>query len=204
MPTRLQNVILQDHRIVFRNFSGAEGRFNPKGRRNFNVILTDDEAVNMERDGWNVKYLQPREEDQLPTPRLEISVHYSERATPPTVVLITSRGKTRLTEDMLPILDWCEIANVDMILRPYEWEVNGKTGVKAYLKSIYVTIVEDALELKYADVPELELPDSAQNSIGIGEIVEDDQLPAGAIRVQSEIVGRSAREIESGIGETPF
>ena len=48
-------------------------------------------------------------------------------------------------------LDWVDILNVDLIVRPYEWSVNGKTGVKAYLQSIYVTIEEDPLEIKYSE-----------------------------------------------------
>lgn len=155
MPSRLQPVVIEDARIIFRNFSGAEGRFNAKGKRNFNVLLDDDTADAMLRDGWNIKYLQPRleEEDAKPQPRLEVTVHYGS-GQPPRVVMITSKGKTSLDESMLPILDWAEIDNVDMILRPYEWEVSGKTGVKAYLKSIYVTIREDELERKYMDVPD--------------------------------------------------
>jgi hypothetical protein len=149
---RLQPVVLEGRRILFRNFSGEEGRFNAKGKRNFSVLLKDDEAEAMLGDGWNVKYLQPREEGDTPQPRLEVSVHYGKR--PPRVVLITSRGKTPLDESMISLLDWAEIVDVDMIIRPYEWEVNGKTGVKAYLKSIYVTIREDALEQKYYDVPD--------------------------------------------------
>ena len=49
-------------------------------------------------------------------------------------------------------LDWVDILNVDLIVRPYEWTVNGKSGVKAYLQSIYVTIEEDPLEIKYSEM----------------------------------------------------
>lgn len=149
---KIQNVVMEDRRILFRNFSGAPGRFNAAGQRNFNVLLEDEEAKAMLADGWNVKYLQPREEGEAPQPRLEVSVHFGKN--PPRIVLITSRGKTPLDESMVELLDWAEIVSVDLIVRPYEWEVNGRTGVKAYLKSIYVTIREDALEQKYFDVPD--------------------------------------------------
>lgn len=187
-PPRLSPVTLENRRIIFRNFAGAEGRFNPKGKRNFNVVLDDAEAEAMLADGWNVKFLEPREEGDPRIPRLEVTVHYSERAQPPRVVLITSRGKTPLDESMLEILDWVEVENVDMILRPYEWEVNGKTGVKAYLKALYLTMVEDDLELKYQDVP-----DSAVSALPVSPEPE-------MIRAASEILS-----IERGDSqETPF
>jgi hypothetical protein len=158
MAGRLQPVVLEGRRILFRNFAGEEGRFNAKGNRNFNVVLEPEEAEAMLKDGWKVKYLQPREEEDQPLPRLEVTVKFGK--IPPRIILITSRGKTALDEDMVKLLDWAEIENVDLIVRPYEWTVNEKSGVKAYLKSIYVTIREDELEKKYMDVP-----DSAAESI---------------------------------------
>ena len=76
---------------------------------------------------------------------------------PPKVVLISNRGgrqvRTDLAEQDVEILDWIEIANVDLILNPYEWAVSGKTGIKAYLKSMFVIMDEDELDQKYNTVP---------------------------------------------------
>lgn len=160
---RINPVVLENRRIMFRNFSGEEGRYNAKGDRNFNVLLDEDEAIAMLTDGWNVKYLEPRSEDDVRQPRIKVNVKYG-KGIPPRVILITSRGKTLLDESMLQILDWAEIENVDLIIRPYSWDINGRQGVTAYLKAIYVTIVEDELEKKYIDVP-----DSAAAAIVDGE-----------------------------------
>ena len=73
------------------------------------------------------------------------------------MVMITSKGRVELGEEECILLDWADIDKVDLIIRPYHWNVNGRTGVKAYLKSIFVVIHEDYLELKYADVPVAEL-----------------------------------------------
>lgn len=158
------NLTFKDARIVFRNFSGKEGQYNRAGDRNFCLIVDHADAPQLEKDGWNLKYLRPREEEDAPQPYLPVTVKYSENARPPRVVTITSRGKTPLDEDTIDILDWAEIQNVDLIVRPYDWEVNGKTGRKAYLKTIYVTLVEDELEQMYADVP-----DSANSSVNVGD-----------------------------------
>jgi hypothetical protein len=147
------NVTFEGARIVFRNFAGREGMYNREGERNFAVLLDDDVAEAMARDGWNIKTLKPREgdEDPHPQPYLQVSVGFG-KGRPPRIVMISSRGRTDLGEEECEVLDWADIANVDLIVRPYEWVVNGKTGTKAYLKSIFVTINEDELELKYADL----------------------------------------------------
>lgn len=152
-------VLMEGVRIVFRNFSGKEGMYNREGDRNFAVLLDEELANLLKNDGWNVKWLKPREgaagpdEDEVPQAYLQVSVNFKGR--PPRVVMIGARGRTNLDEDTVELLDWADMSNVDLIIRPYEWAVNGKTGTKAYLKSIFVTINEDALEIKYADINDI-------------------------------------------------
>ena len=151
------NITIENARIGFRNFSGKEGKYNVAGKRNFCVFLEHDLAVRLQEDGWNVKYLRPREDDEEPQAYLQVSVAFEN--VPPKIVLISSNGKSTIDEDEVNILDWAEFKNIDLIIRPYNWEVNGKSGVKAYLKTMYATIEIDEFESKYADVP-----DSAKNS----------------------------------------
>jgi hypothetical protein len=172
-------VVIEDARVVFRNFSGKEGQYNREGDRNFCVLLPEDKARQMLDDGWNIKYLKAREPGEPDQAYVQVSVSYKKQ--PPQVVLITSKGRTTLPEDMVEAMDWVDMAYVDVIFNPYEWSVNGNRGVKAYLKGIYVTMAEDELMLKYADVPELDTGGKpleleagpTEDDIWEGEVVDD-------------------------------
>lgn len=160
--SRMSNITLEGVKIGFRNFSGAEGKYNREGDRNFAVFIDDNTlAMDLHQDGWNIKWLKARDEDEEPRAYLQVSVNYKGR--PPRITMLTSRGRTPMGQDEINILDWADIEHVDLIIRPYEWEVNDKTGVKAYLQSIFVRIREDELDLKYADVEFA--PESAQKAL---------------------------------------
>lgn len=146
------NVTIEDAKIIFRNFAGKEGRYNAKGNRNFCVVLDEEIAERMTEDGWNVKWPKSDDPESNLKPYIQVKVKYGE--IPPKVVLISSRGKSKLDEDDISMLDWAAIETVDIIIRPYNYEVGGKSGVSAYLKSMFVTIQEDELELKYSNIPE--------------------------------------------------
>jgi hypothetical protein len=140
--------MIEDARIIFRNFAGKEGQYNHPGDRNFAVILPEDIAETMAKDGWNVKFLEAREQGDADTPYISVAVNFNNR--PPRVVLLTSTTRTQLDEGSVEILDWADIKTADLIARGYDWSVNGKAGTKAYLQSLFVTIEEDALERKYS------------------------------------------------------
>jgi hypothetical protein len=145
------SVVMEGVRIIFRNFTGKEGQYNREGERNFAVLLDPVTAEAMAADEWNVKWLQPREDQEDDTPQAYLPVSVSYKGRPPRIVLITSSGRNNLSEDEVEMLDWADIINVDLIVNPYRWEVRDKSGVKAYLQSMYVTIEEDVLERKYAE-----------------------------------------------------
>lgn len=143
-------VLMEGVQIVFRNFEGKEGPYNKAGDRNFAVLLDPEVAKMMAEDGWNVKWLKPREEDEVEEEQAYLPVSLRYDVFPPNVTLVTSHNRTQLDESTVEMLDYADIVNVDLIVRPYEWSVNGKGGIKAYVKTMFVTIEEDALVRKYS------------------------------------------------------
>lgn len=150
-------VRIDNARIAFRNFAGAEGKFNPAGNRNFCVFLNTDIAKKMENDGWNVRWLEGREDD--PQPMISVKLNFGNY--PPKIVLVSDGKLSLLTEENVNVLDFAELDKIDLILRGYNWEFSGKKGIKAYLKTGYFTLTVDELAKRYS-----EALDSAQESVG--------------------------------------
>lgn len=128
---------IEDARIIYRNFAGLGSKYNREGDRNFAVIIPNQElADELIKDGWAVKIKPPRDEDDSPFMYLPVKVKFNSRG--PAAYVKSGNSVQRLNEETIGMLDEIDIQSVDMDLRPYDWEVNGKTGRSAYLQAINV------------------------------------------------------------------
>ena len=131
-------LMIDDARNVYRNFSGTGSRYSRAGDRNFAVVIPDQEIADaLIKNGWNVKIKPPREEGDSPFMYMPVKVKFNDRG--PNVYLVTGKRMNRLDEESVSCLDDVDIQSVDMDIRPYDWEVNGRSGRSAYLQSIKVT-----------------------------------------------------------------
>lgn len=153
-PPRPPNLMLEGAEVKWTNFMGRATDYNSEGDRNFCVFFDEEMAGRLEREGWNVKRTNPREEGDEPRPYLQIKVEYN-KGRPPGVHLIKNQGTKRveLTPDTVGILDAIDTSNWDLVISPSPWgPINGNVGIAAYLKQAFVTVDENAIELKYMDL----------------------------------------------------
>lgn len=141
---------IDDAHIIYRNFSGAPSKFNREGDRNFAIIIPDQELADaLIEEGWNVKIKPPREDGDSPFMYLPVKIKFTDRG--PKVYLLSGKARNVLTEETVGMLDDIDILSVDIDIRPYDWEVNGKTGRTAYLQAMHVTQRVDRFTERYAD-----------------------------------------------------
>lgn len=128
---------IDDARIIYRNFRGEGSKYNREGDRNFAVIIPNQEiADKLIEDGWNVKIKPPRDEEEDPFIFLPVKVKFNGNG--PHIYIQSGRSMVKLDEETVEQIDDLDISSVYLDIRPYEWEVNGKTGKTAYLQSMKV------------------------------------------------------------------
>jgi len=150
---RIDEVLtFENANIIFRNFQGKRTTYNEEGKRNFCVTLDEETARRLHADGWNVKWPKNPTEDDTRLPHLPVEVSFKNY--PPKIFMITTGGKNSLDENNIDCLDTAEIKTADIVINPYNWDGPRGEGVKAYLKSLYVTLIEDEFEHKYMNIGE--------------------------------------------------
>lgn len=141
--------------ICFKNFRGEGGKFNKEGDRNFALIIPDEEMAealmndaNQYGASWNVKIKPPREEGDTPFIYLPVKVKFNDKG--PMVYLQSGRNRVKLDQDSISMLDDIDIASVDLDIRPYDNEINGRPFRAAYLQSMCVTQDIDRFAERFA------------------------------------------------------
>lgn len=151
-----ETLLIDDATLIYPNFSGKGDKYNREGDRNFSVRIFDTEdydalKAHKSRLGasWNVKSKPPRNEGDDPFMYLPVKVKFNGRG--PEIWLISGDKKTRLDEESVSCLDYIDIERVDLDIRPYDDEVNGKPFRSAYLDKMYVTQVFDRYLDRYGN-----------------------------------------------------
>ena len=140
---------INNARLVYRNFQGRGDKFNREGDRNFSVVIPNQEiADQLLAAGWNLKIKASRDDQELPFITLPVKIKFNDRG--PACYLVANGNVTRLSEDMVGIIDDIDIESVDLDVRPYDWEINGKSGRTAYLQGISVTQKVDRFAERFA------------------------------------------------------
>lgn len=133
--------------LIFRNFSGKESEYNKAGNRTTGVIIPLDRVEEFVDEGWSVKQLPPRDPQDSPLYYMNAKIRFDNF--PPKIYMCTSQKKTKLEEDTVEQIDYSEISSVDIELSPYDYTVRGESGRAAYVKTLYVNVIEDAFAEKY-------------------------------------------------------
>lgn len=148
---------IDGRQIIFKNFEGRGDKFNREGDRNFSLRIDDENTADaLVKEGWNVRIKEGRDEDEGPFMRLPIKVKFTNYG--PNVYLRTGDRVNELNEESIACLDNIEIESVDMDIRPYDWDVNGRTGRTAYLQSMEVVQRIDRFAARYANKNDEEVP----------------------------------------------
>ena len=149
--SNVNNINIEGATIIWKNFSGERDKFNP-GKRGFSVVIDDVVmADELRQEGWNIKE-RPLQEGADPSEQewtLPVKLNMNRYTQ---VWLIVGNHKTLLDENTVAQLDVVDIIDCDISSRPYEWEMSGRTGITAYVDSMYVTIRENKFAEKYADL----------------------------------------------------
>ena len=64
-------------RLIWTNFAGREGKYNPAGNRNFNIVLEESDAKTLQDLGLNVKFHEGRDENDPGIYTLQIKINFT-------------------------------------------------------------------------------------------------------------------------------
>lgn len=144
-------------KLSWRNMQGHATDNVPAGIRSFAMIIEDDLAEELERDGWTCishKLLKKTDPEGPIVSRLKVKINFNS-PNPPRIYVSSSDGKRRTLVDE----SWLDEQNIDrrsiewvhVSVNPYRSHVNGKDWCTAYLDEMIIKLSEGAFDNLYRD-----------------------------------------------------
>lgn len=156
-------ICIDDTRFIFTtNFSGDPSRdkYGDTRRKCSIVVPTEAQAKDLTKAGYKVKTTNPRAGEDpnnfVPEYFVDVQIKYWKKdgtpvKYPPKVYLIPGPGQPKqpLTEETIGCLDHIRVANVNVVLSPWERE-DGSLGL--FVNTIYVEqdVDDDPYAARYA------------------------------------------------------
>ena len=151
----MASLVIKDAEICFKNFRGKESTFNPAGKRNFWVRIDGRKAKKLKKEGWAIKEMYLNKSRTKRRWYLPVTIYESWADTKinSKVVAIMSDGVglkvcKQLKDHSMGLLDIVDIEHSNMVIRGYEYDVNGRHGIKAYLRNADVYIPDSISTVK--------------------------------------------------------
>ena len=146
-------------KIVFRNLAGKPDDYNKAGgKRSFAVVLPEEYADALMKEGFDVRRFIDKETGEEGDAYLKVKVNFrtdpeTGAITSPKIYLVNKKGKVMLKPNTAERFDSCEVDYADLVISPYVYKnIAGRSGISAYCDKMFVNLIEDPLEEKYAMV----------------------------------------------------
>lgn len=140
----MNNLIIEDAKIIFPNFSGREGRYNREGNRCFSVMVPDEKlALQLKDDGWNIRerVINGEGTGEYYINGVNINFDYYIK---PVIYYISNGNEIELTPEIMDSgiaaqLDGRGAERYDVSIRPRSWErTDGSIGIKGYVDEMRI------------------------------------------------------------------
>ena len=161
---RIPDINITEGKIAYSNFSGSPTQYNPEGgARSVTYVIPDGIADGLIKEGWKIR----KQEFDDGTSRYLLDASFLFRTRngqprDPKIYIVRDNRLIHVTEDTADALDRADIVSVDAVIAASHWEYAGRSGIKAYVNSMYLTIKENPIDEKYRKMmeeAEAEVPD---------------------------------------------
>lgn len=145
---KLDDVRIKNTKFIWKtNFSGLVNDCNEHGYRRFNIEIPEEIALDMQEEGWPVRYKPRKKGGDEMVYVMDCRVRFDKF--PPDIYMMVDNKKIRLTESSIGRLDGKRTGRVDVVLNPYYYNKMNNSGYTAYVKKMMVEVIQDDFERDY-------------------------------------------------------